>query len=564
MTPVTGLLSPSGRTALAGLTLIVLPAGLYLLSGDVKRALQISVLALPFAAAALTAQGASGLLRWSLRAAALLGFLILTLDAGVRDFLKHIYVTEPMSTFVLEAAANTSPEEALGFFAAQWPALLLWAGVSAAAFALEALLVLRTAPAAPMRPVLRWAWRGLLLVLFSALVLALAKPSWRSHLPFWFWPHWVQETAELQADWRRAEEAKRRELATARTLLTGVSHEPQTIVLVLGESTCRDNWSLYGYARATTPRLAHEAQSDPRLAVVRRAWSVDATTVSAFNSMLTFPVTAAHIAARRQNAPVDGMEAGSVLAFFAAAGWRIDWISNQDDRAVNARYAGWAAAPEFLNRMTGRTSVSLDGRVLPAFERALARPEPRKLIVVHLMGAHPHYALRYPARLAPDWGDDPVKAHLRALGRSPWVVISRNQYDAAMRYQDEVVAKLLELTRRRADDSGVETEWIYLSDHGQETGEAINRAGHSAATPAGYRVPMLMWSASGEVFKPLEERPFRTDRLSPLLLSLAGIHWRGEDEREAFTSGRWQWTPPVLGARDPTMPPAHGPSIESK
>ena len=564
MTTAPGLLAPSGRAALAGLALIVLPAGLYLLSGDVKRALQISILALPFAAAALAAPGRAPVLRRILRAFALLGFLVLTLDAGVRDFLKHVYVAEPMSTFVLEAAANTSPAEALGFFAAQWPALFLWTGVSAAAFALEALLVLRTAPAAPMRPALCWAWRALLLVLFAALVLGLAKPSWRGHLPFWFWPHWVQEAAELQADWRRAEEAKRRELAAAQTLLTDVPHEPQTIVLVLGESTCRDNWSLYGYARATTPRLIEESQTDPRLAVVRLAWSVDATTVSAFNSMLTFPVTAADIAARRRNTPADGMEAGSLLAFFAAAGWRIEWISNQDDRAVNGRFAGWADAPAFLNRMTGRTSVSLDGRVLPAFERALARPEPRKLIVVHLMGAHPHYALRYPARLAPDWGGDSVKDHLRTLGRSPWVVISRDQYDAAMRYQDEVIAKLLDLTRRRADDSGVETEWIYLSDHGQETGETINRAGHSAATPAGYRVPMLMWSASGEVFRPLEEKPFRTDRLSPLLLSLAGIHWQGEDEREVFTSSLYQWTPPVLGARDPTMPPARGPSIESK
>ena len=564
MTPAAGLLSPSGRAALAGLALIVLPTGLYLLSGDVKRALQISVLALPFAAAALAAPGASGLLRWSLRAFALLGFLVLTLDAGVRDFLKWVYVAEPMSTFVLEAAANTSAGEALGFFAAQWPALLLWAGVSAAAFALEALLVMRTAPAAPMRPALRWSWRALLLVLFTALLLALAKPTWRGHLPFWFWPHWVRETAELQADWRSAEAAKRRELATAQALLADVSHEPQTIVLVLGESTCRDNWSLYGYARATTPRLEEAARTDPGLAVVRRAWSVDAATVGAFHSMLTFPVSDPGIAARRRNAPADGMEGGNVLAFFAAAGWRIEWLSNQDDRAINSRYAGWATDSMFLNRMTGRTSVSLDGALLPHFERALSNPAPRKLIVVHLIGAHLHYSLRYPRRLAPDWGDDPVKAHLWALGRSPWVVISRNQYDAAMRYQDEVVAKLLDLTRRRADDSGVETEWLYLSDHGQETGETINRAGHSTATPAGYRVPMLMWSAAGGVFKALEEKPFRTDRLSPLLLSLAGIHWRGEDEREVFTSGRYQWTPPILGARDPTMPPARAPSIESK
>jgi heptose-I-phosphate ethanolaminephosphotransferase len=48
------------------------------------------------------------------------------------------------------------------------------------------------------------------------------------------------------------------------------------------------------------------------------------------------------------------------------------------------------------NNKPGRSSNSLDEILLPSYENALKDSHPRKLIVLHMLGAHPHYRLRYP------------------------------------------------------------------------------------------------------------------------------------------------------------------------
>ena len=137
----------------------------------------------------------------------------------------------------------------------------------------------------------------------------------------------------------------------------------------------------------------------------------------------------------------------NLFALFSAAGWTVHWISNQDDIAIQTQYAVFASEAQFINRMTGRSSASMDLNVLPTFKQALADPAPRKLIVVHLIGAHPHYALRFRDSDEIDWGHDHVMQNLNHLDRSPWVVAARNQYDWAMRYQDEVLSELFHLSK---------------------------------------------------------------------------------------------------------------------
>jgi len=548
------LFSPSGRTALAVVALILLVALLYVATGDVKRGLQLSVFIFPFIGIRLAALGS----RFEKPAIliASLGIVLACADAGVRLFLRHVYTAEPMSTFVLEAVANTSARETLEFAKTLWREILLWGGLSVSVCALGIFLLLRCRAEEPLaRRSLRICWRILLLLLTAAAILSFAKSSWRSHYPIWFWPHWQETISTLQSEWQNARAARSRELSLARELITRTGNGPQTLVLVVGESTTRNNWSLYGYTRKTTPKLEAFARADRRLQVFPSAWSVDAATVGAFHSMFTFPLDEKGIALREAGELRDGMDSGNLFAFFHAAGWRIHWISNQDDIAINARYAGWADKPVFLNRMSGRTSVSLDESVLAPFAEALQDPAPRKLIVLHLIGAHPHYALRYPATFAPDWGNDRVAEQLQKFGRYPWVMIARDQYDAAMRYQDEVLYQLLTLTRENALLSGIPTDWLFLSDHGQETGDYINRAGHSPRTPAGFRIPLLFWS-SNDLPRISARRPFRADGLSPLLLSLAGIHWSRENPAENFASQNYRWRRPAISAEDPELPPS--------
>ena len=93
--------------------------------------------------------------------------------------------------------------------------------------------------------------------------------------------------------------AEGRQGSPTRSTSRSPSSPPQTAPLrrwcsSSARSTNRDHWSLYGYPRKTTPQLNVIAQdSENRLGVVRDAWSVDSSTVPAFRSMLTFPLSGA-------------------------------------------------------------------------------------------------------------------------------------------------------------------------------------------------------------------------------------------------------------------------------
>jgi heptose-I-phosphate ethanolaminephosphotransferase len=208
----------------------------------------------------------------------------------------------------------------------------------------------------------------------------------------------------------------------------------QTVVLVLGESVNRSNWSLYGYPRRTTPELERRRA---QLLVFRNVQSADAATAQSLLKMLT-PATA--------GAPEAWRDQPNVLALARRAGYKVFWLSNQEraDGPIQI-LAEHAHEQVFVNSGRGREARSLDERMLVPLERILARPEPRKLVVVHMQGAHLRYNLRYPQaydRFSD--ADDGVDAALRAAGRPFWIRKARDEYDNAMLYGDHVLSAILD------------------------------------------------------------------------------------------------------------------------
>ncbi len=122
----------------------------------------------------------------------------------------------------------------------------------------------------------------------------------------------------------------------------------------------RENMSLYGYDRDTTPRLK-EADKDSELHVSKEAFSTQSSTVAAFNDMFEFPDSSS-------------ISKAKLFAFFKAAGYKIYWISNQDDVAIKAEFQDFSNTAVNLNRVAGRSSTSMDEKVLPELEKALQTP----------------------------------------------------------------------------------------------------------------------------------------------------------------------------------------------
>jgi heptose-I-phosphate ethanolaminephosphotransferase len=475
--------------------------------------------------------GLALLLPWRrlLAAAALLLNGLVLATAAVEGFLFWLYGLTPKHIAVADAILGSNPDEVEEFLSTYGIHMLLVAALPLALVALMAWLERRRGGVEPAATG-RVRWLGLALtVLFGVLHL---NPTMAKENPLVFWPRYVDDYYDQRAFMQQVRLKVERDLQRAgQDQASYAGPAAQTVVLVLGESVNRSNWSLYGYARNTTPELDRLRD---QLLVFKNVNSADAATAQSLLKMLT-PAT--------RDEPEAWHDQPNVLALARAAGYRVFWVSNQEraDGPIQI-LAAHAHEQVFVNEGRGREARSLDERMLPHIERILARPEPRKLVVVHMQGAHLRYDLRYPQ--AYDHftrTEDGVDAALRGAGRSFWIVKARDQYDNAMLYGDHVIAAILERARRPC---GHPTSLLYVSDHGQEVGHNRDFAGHSSTDPSGFQVPLLVWTNRADKLArmdraALEARSYRTDVLDHTLYGLLDIRARGYRPQDDLLSGQF-------------------------
>ncbi|QNK66265.1 sulfatase-like hydrolase/transferase [Variovorax sp. PAMC26660] len=519
-----------------GVTLLALIA----LGHDGRRIAQLAVLAAPLVL----------WLAWPLRSARMRRVRTVTvwlwamgfaLDGVVRAYLLDTYQAAPDGAMVLGAAANTNARESGEYLQMHWRSAVIWSGALAIAGVLVGVFARRgavaEAPTSSVRPRLPFWTRSLVLVLLLIACVAYLSKPWRRLHPAIFWVNWSHSVQTLRAAWANQQEVRDRSMAQAKAIAPVITKAgPSTVVLVITDSINRDNMALYGYGRPTTPRLqAHKAQAGDQMAVLQNAWSVDASTLPALRNMFYFGLP------ESENPP-------HVLALARAAGYKVWWISNHDDLAIEQQHARFADVVDMVNRTPGRASASLDGEILDCVQEALADTSTdRKLIVVHLMGAHPHYSLRFPENANPfDDNVDAVETALVNNGRSTWVRRFRQEYDAALLYHDFVVSELLQQTRS-AGKSDDYRAWMYLSDHGQEVGHGSDRAGHSPSTASGYRIPAVVWRNSEALpAGAATQQPFRADWTGWTLMDLLHIQWSGQMHERNVLGASYRWQAPKI------------------
>ena len=460
--------------------------------------------------------------------------MLFVADAMLRAYLLDAYQAAPDSALVLGAAANTNVREGSEYLLMNWRSMVVWS----LPVILSGWVFWRAVAHGATMPARwsRWAIAALCVLLLMSAVAYASKP-WRRLHPAAFWTTWTKSILTLRVSWADQQRERAGVLARARASSPFVAHTgPATVVLVITDSINRDNMSLYGYGRPTTPRLlAQKEQIGEKMVVMRNAWSVDASTLPALRNLFSFGVP-------------DDKEPQHLLALARAAGYKVWWMSNHDDVAVEQKHARLADVVEMVNRTPGRAGASLDGELLDCIQEALEDTSERKLIVVHLMGAHPHYRLRFPAGENPfDDKVDDVEKGLIDRGRSMWVRKFRQEYDAAMLYHDFVVAKTLDLTRT-VGPAGDYRAWMYLSDHGQEVGHVSDKAGHSPSTASGYRIPMLLWRNREESSAQpgLGDRPFRADWAGWTMAELLHMKWTGESRVRNVLDPAYVWHAPTL------------------
>lgn len=289
------------------------------------------------------------------------------------------------------------------------------------------------------------------------------------------------------------DQAQLAQFAGATTIPGAVS--PRVLVVVIGESATRRHWSLYGYPRATTPRLA--ALGD----AIHLFTDVVSTSVGTLESIRGILTTAG--------------DSRPVFRLFAGAGYATHWISAQYNQGFDSlELAALVSACDDRVYLNG----AHDENLLPLLATAAARPG-RQMIFLHLIGSHVRYRDRYPPGHGIFKGTT-ANERLRA------------DYDNSIHYTDTVLAEVVEILRKLGDSASL----VYFSDHGEDVFDSrpdkyLFRDDALATNPM-YEVPFFVWLSPpylrdnpdfAHQLTAATGRPFQNRVLYHSLLSLARL-----------------------------------------
>lgn len=287
--------------------------------------------------------------------------------------------------------------------------------------------------------------------------------------------------------------------------------EPETHVIIIGESTSKHHMGIYNYWRNNTPLLEKERN---KLLVFNNVSTPNAHTVEALTKAFSF-------SKGKQGSLFDLLQQGEIPTW---------WISNQ---AVVGEYetpiylfANKTAHKIFTN--TGGFGQQYDAKVVQQLSKVLEEKNTSKRVIfIHLMGTHLSYKERYPPEFDyyKEFPDSLVK------NRSQEQINFINQYDNANRYNDFVIHSIL--TELEKLDHGA--SMVYFSDHGDEVYDIRNFHGHSDVLQSHYMtdIPFIYWAndqfvlEKPQLYKALkssESKPFSLKNFSHLAQDLLGIH----------------------------------------
>ena len=301
----------------------------------------------------------------------------------------------------------------------------------------------------------------------------------------------------------------------------------KNIILIIGESLQRGHMSLYGYGIETTP-LLESLEASGNLIKFSDTISPYATTNQVLMRLLNF----SNYESERQKAWFRSL---SIIDMFGLSGYRTFWISNQEAfgaHALSAKSAADRADGEtFLSKSNLYETVRIkpDGALLPLINQAKAGQSKRNFYVIHLIGNHMDYSLRYPEGFG-KFSEADVKAKLTSDQKK---VVA--YYDNSVLYNDFVINEIFKIFS--AEDSLI----VYLSDHGENLYEN-GRLGHGMESRFSYEIPLLFiasrefLTANAELWQKLEaakDKPFMSDDLAHLIADIIGAAPLEFDERKS-------------------------------
>lgn len=329
-----------------------------------------------------------------------------------------------------------------------------------------------------------------------------------------------QDVAQYMA-FKKSLTARQNALSSSKTVKNILSTNQKGVyIVVIGESHNRDYMHAYGYRQKNTPWLDGMKKSR-NFILFDNAYSCHTQTVPTLSYALT---------AKNQYNNIKLENAVSLIEAAHAAGFETVWLSNQ------IKYSAWdtpisvigseAQQQCWLNNSSGNSQfvASYDGALLKALDKIKIKD--KTLIVIHLMGSHINYEMRYPHSFD-------------KFGHAT----DEQSYCNSLLYNDFVMQEIYKKAQKLPNFKTL----LYLSDHASVPKDKLD---HDSArfTSSMTHIPMyICWSAEYEKenaskIKQLKNNKnacFTNDLLFNLQLSLMGVKLKEiyEDKNDFASAG---------------------------
>lgn len=303
------------------------------------------------------------------------------------------------------------------------------------------------------------------------------------------------------------------------------------IVLVIGESSCRNHWQLYGYSLQTTPLLNNKKDS---LAVFTNVLPPFSTTSASLQCVLT---TKPSISEKPWYYYTD------LINLSKAAGYKTYWYSNQEKVSefgasigVIAKFADVTHYEDSLSISSVIGRRAYDEVLIKHMCNALKDTAKHKLIVLHTMGSHIEYCFRYPEK--------ETIFSAKNVGRNKLSEKQKNivaHYDNSIHYTDKVLSAIID-SLELCDGRNV---MLYLSDHSEDVYETSNVYRHAFKGGNLVKIPMIIWMNKKfrEVHPEMSKRvydkqkePITSENIIYSMIKLMGINSKIYHSQQDFLS----------------------------
>ena len=432
----------------------------------------------------------------------------------------HFYLYEmPISPYVLHVLNETYLTESLEFIQQYFDAAIVLIILCGIALTLSLfMLFLKNKKR-------NWKLSILIALIFiSFFGIAVFKDGFEKVLRWNYYIHFIYLSKEISYE----KELLKKYIASEKNIPKDIAcnaSENQLLVVVIGESSNRNHYSLYGYPRKTTPHLDKMAKE---LLIFNDVISPHAHTSASLSKIMTF----------RSHTEKDPR--CTVVDVFNEAGFSTVLLSNQAylgifETATSALFV--ACKTKYYSNIQSTSSYQsayYDDVLLEQFEKQLSQ-KGKRVVFLHLLGNHGKYEARYPHDFS-YFHDAPPYGKAEQFS-------TINHYDNSIRFTDfilsQIISKLKMLNRPSA--------MIYFSDHGEAMYEDGHTAGHAETAKSRFmfEVPFIVYLSpayreqrpdfAGELSK-YTNRPWQTDNLNYSLFTLAGITFKDfRSERDIFS-----------------------------